>query len=121
MPDTRAWPEGRRFGAIIAAVLTSGLLAALFGGFAVGAIVMVLSAASALRARGRLLLVAATLISMIGVVGLYVALQLRRQIPSGVEWVSGFMFAPQLTLIAVFCVVAESLLRLASRIRPNAQ
>ncbi|CAB4921056.1 MAG: DUF3367 domain-containing protein [Actinobacteria bacterium] len=121
MPDSRAWPEGRRFGAIIAAVLTSGLLAALFGGFAVGAIVMVLSAASALRARGRLLLVAATLISMIGVVGLYVALQLRRQIPSGVEWVSGFMFAPQLTLIAVFCVVAESLLRLASRIRPNAQ
>jgi len=115
------WPTTGHTAATIGAVLASGLLAAFIGGVTVGAIVAVLAAAAGFRPRGRLILVAATLGSMIGVVTLYVVLHLRRRLPSGVEWVTGFSFAPQLTLIAVFCVVAESLLRLASRSRPKTQ
>ena len=117
--DHLRWSARGSTVATVSAVVVSGALAAFIGGFAVGAAVTVLAAVAASRPGARAVLVAATLLSMVGVVGLYIVLQLRRHIPSGVEWVSGFMFAPQLTLIAVFCVVAESLLRLASRIRPK--
>jgi len=121
VPESLLWPTTGHTAATLGAVLASGLLAAFIGGVTVGAIVTVLAAVSGFRPRGRLILVAATLGSMIGVVTLYVVLHLRRRLPSGVEWVTGFAFAPQLTLIAVFCVVAESLLRLASRRRPKTQ
>ena len=102
------------------AVIASGLLAGFIGGAAVGLAVAVIAAASSLRPKGRILLLAAPILAMGGVVVLYVALQMKRRIPVGVEWVSGFLIAHELTLIAVFCVVAETLLRFAARIRPKA-
>jgi hypothetical protein len=102
------------------AVLISGLLAGFVGGVSVGICVTAIAAISSVRPKGRLMLIAAPIIAMGGVVLLYVALQIRRRIPVGVEWVSGFLIAHELALIAVFCVVAESLLRLVARKRPKA-
>ncbi len=102
------------------AVLTSGLLAGFVGGAAVVLCVTAIAVIAAIRPKGRLILIAAPIVAMSGVVFLYVALQMKRRIPVGVEWVSGFLIAHELTLIAVFCVVAESLLRFAARKRPKA-
>lgn len=100
-------------------ILVSGLLAGIFGGVLVGVIVALITTLASSRRRARILLLITPVICMSGVIVLYVGLQIRRRIPVGVEWVNGFLFAHELTLIAVFSVVAETLLRFASRIRPK--
>ena len=111
---TTATPSAR-----VITVLVSGLLAGVIGGAIVGLVVAAITAAASSRPKGRILLLVTPMVCMGGVAFLYVALQLRRRIPVGVEWVNGFLIAHELTLVAVFCVVAETLLRFASRIRPK--
>lgn len=100
-------------------ILLSGLLAGVIGGVVVGLVVAAITTAASSRPKGRIILVLTPVLCMGAVVFLYVALQIRRRIPVGVEWVNGFLIAHELTLVAVFCVVAETLLRFASRRRPN--
>lgn len=104
-------------GARLTAIAISGALALVIGGLPVGLAVTVIAGLASWRPRGRLLLLLAPVAAMGMVVVLYVGLQMRRRISTGVEWVAGFSIAHELTLIAVFCVVAETLLRFASRIR----
>jgi hypothetical protein len=97
----------------------SGLLAGIIGGAIVGVVVAAITALASSRPRARILLLITPAVCLGGVMVLYVGLQVRRSIPTGVEWVNGFLFAHELTLVAIFCVVAETLLRFASRIHPK--
>lgn len=105
----------------LVAVALASVLTWAIGGAIAGAGVLVISLIASSSVRRRALLLATPVITMGGVVVLYVAGQLKRGLPTGVEWPNGFLFADQLVLIAVGCVVAECLLRYAARIRPASE
>ena len=116
---TTAWPYFGGFGLL--AIATAGILSWAIGGLVVGLVVTIVSLVSSSRPRLRILLVLTPLVAMGSVVTVYIAMQVRRHIQTGVEWPNGFLFADQSVMIAVGCVVAECLLRLAVRTRPTTE
>lgn len=93
------------------AVLLSTAIGGALVGIATGAVV----ALAAFVPRGRRVLLAAPIVALGSVVLLYVGLQVRRHLQPGVEWPSGFGPVHELALIAVLCVVSETVLRFAAR------
>ena len=110
-----------RLPARLLAIATAGILSWAIGGLVVGLVVTIVSLVSSSRPRLRILLVLTPLVAMGSVVTVYIAMQVRRHIQTGVEWPNGFLFADQSVMIAVGCVVAECLLRLAVRTRPTTE
>jgi hypothetical protein len=91
------------------------LLSAAVGGVPVGLATGAVVALAAFVPRGRRVLLAAPIVALGSVVLLYVGLQVRRHLQPGVEWPSGFGPVHELALIAVLCVVSETLLRFTAR------
>jgi arabinofuranan 3-O-arabinosyltransferase len=109
-PSTRA-------GLCVTAVAV--LLSSAIGGAPVGLATGAVVALAAFVPRGRWTLLAAPVATLGSVVILYIGLQVRRRLQPGVEWPSGFGPVHQLALIAVLCVVCETVLRFNARKWPK--
>lgn len=104
----------------VAIVVAVTLLSAFVGGLGVAVAMAAIATAQMWMRRRSLVSTLGVLGAIGGIVVLYTGLQFGRDLPTGVEWPSGFLFAHQLGMAAVLVVVSETISRFFVRRRSRA-